>query len=183
MSPSSRSPSPTPVNTLSSQRFLSERDLKENIVKETPVQRNIDPVETLDHSRAKVVESRQETLTEMDLETVQSKIRDVLGPIFRLWTIIEIAVTQENSEENENQVSLEDILRLIKKSYMQLSQANNKVSYFRRLNILNVSLNSKSDAKGVLNTYAHCYRQTAQHFLVANSGKKSWITPNPKKKP
>ena len=154
MSPSSRSPSPTPVNTLSSQRFLSERDLKENIVKENPVQRNIDPVETLDHSRAKVVESRQETLTEMDLETVQSKIRDVLGPIFRLWTIIEIAVTQENSEENENQVSLEDILRLIKKSYMQLSQANNKVSYFRRLNILNVSLNSKSDAKGVLNTYA-----------------------------
>ena len=37
---------------------------------------------------------------------------------------------------------------------MLLGQANNKVAYFRRLNILNVSLNSKSDAKGILNTYA-----------------------------
>ena len=37
---------------------------------------------------------------------------------------------------------------------MLLGQANNKIAYFRRLNILNVSLNSKSDTKGILNTYA-----------------------------
>ena len=37
---------------------------------------------------------------------------------------------------------------------MLLGQANNKVACFRRLNILNVSLNSKSDTKGILNTYA-----------------------------
>ena len=37
---------------------------------------------------------------------------------------------------------------------MLLGQANNKVAYFRRLNMLNVSLNSKSDAKAILNTYA-----------------------------
>ena len=37
---------------------------------------------------------------------------------------------------------------------MLLGQVNNKVACFRRLNILNVSLNSKSDAKGILNTYA-----------------------------
>ena len=37
---------------------------------------------------------------------------------------------------------------------MLLGQANNKVAYFRRLNILNVSLNLKSDAKGILNNYA-----------------------------
>ena len=36
---------------------------------------------------------------------------------------------------------------------MLLGQASNKVAYFRRLNILNVSLNSKSDAKCILNTY------------------------------
>ena len=36
---------------------------------------------------------------------------------------------------------------------MLLGQANNKVAYFRRLNILNMSLNSKSNAKAILNTY------------------------------
>ena len=101
-------------------RFLSEKDLKENILKENPVPRNINPVIILDHSLAKVVEGRQETLADKDLETVQSKIRDVLGPICRLWTIIEKAAAQENAEEKEDQVSLEDIIRLIEKSVMLL---------------------------------------------------------------
>ena len=100
------------------------------------------------------MEGRQETLANKDLETAQSKIRDVLSPICRLWTIIEKAATQENSEEKGDQVSLEDIIRLIEKSVMLLGQVNNKVAYFRRLNILNVSLNSKSDTKGILNIYA-----------------------------
>ena len=94
------------------------------------------------------MEGRQKTLTDKDLETVQLKIRDVLGPICRLWTIIEKAATQENSEEKENQVYSEYIIRLIEKSVMLLGHANNKVAYFRRLNELNVSLNSKSNAKG-----------------------------------
>ena len=126
-------------------RFLSEKNLKENILKKNPVPRNIDPVKISNHSLAKVVEGRQETLADKDLETVQSKIRDVSGPICRLWTIIEKAATQENSEEKKNQVSLEDIIRLIEKSVMLLGQANNKVLYFRRLNTSNVLLNSKSD--------------------------------------
>ena len=60
-------------------RFLSDKDLEENILKEKPVPENIDPVKILDHSLAKVVEDRQETLVDMDLETVQSKIREILG--------------------------------------------------------------------------------------------------------
>ena len=61
--------------------FLSEKDLKENILKENPVPRNINPVKSLEHALAKVVEGRQETLADKDLETVQSKIRDVLSLI------------------------------------------------------------------------------------------------------
>ena len=101
-------------------RFLSEKDLKENILKENPVPRNINPVIILDNSLAKVVEGRQETLDDKDLETVQLKIRDILGPICRLWTITEKAAAQEIAEEKEDQVSLEDIIRLIEKSVMLL---------------------------------------------------------------
>ena len=80
-------------------RFLSEKDLKENTLKENAVPRNIDSVTILDHSLTKVVENRWETLADKELETVQSKIRDVFGPICRLWTIIKKAAAQENSEE------------------------------------------------------------------------------------
>ena len=73
-----------------------------------------------------------------------------MGLICRLCAIIEKAGTQENSEEKEDQVSLEDILRLIEKSVILLGQENNKVAYFRRLDVLNVSLNSRSDAKAIL---------------------------------
>ena len=115
--------------------FLSEKNLKENILKENPLPRNIDQAKILDHSLAKEVETRQETLTGKDLETVPSKIRNALGQMCRLWTIIEKAATQENSEEKEDQVSFEDIIRLIKKSVMLLGQANYKVAYFRHLKI------------------------------------------------
>ena len=54
-------------------RFLSEKDLKENILKENPLPRNTNPVKILDHSLAKVVEGRQETLAGNDLETIPSK--------------------------------------------------------------------------------------------------------------
>ena len=66
------------------------------MLKENPVPRNIVQVKILDHSLARVVEGRWETLAEKDLETVQSKIRYVLSPISRLWTIIEKTATQEN---------------------------------------------------------------------------------------
>ena len=67
--------------------------------------------------------------------------------------MIEKAATQENSEEEIDQVSSEDIIKLIEKSFMLLGQVNNKAVNCRHLNILNVSLNSKSDAKGALNSH------------------------------
>ena len=66
------------------------------------------------------MEGREEALTDKGLETVQSKIRDVLGLICKLWTIIKKAATRENSEKKEDKVFWEDIIRLIEKSVMLL---------------------------------------------------------------
>ena len=64
---------------------------------------------------------RQEALTDKDLKTVQSKIRDVLGLICKLlWTINKKVTTWENSEKKEDKVFWEDIIRLIEKSVMLL---------------------------------------------------------------
>ena len=66
------------------------------------------------------MEGREEALTDKGLETVQSKIRDVLGLICKLWTVIKKAATRENSEKKEDKVFWEDIIRLIEKSVMLL---------------------------------------------------------------
>ena len=69
------------------------------------------------------MEGTQETLAENDLETGQSKIRDVLAPMCMLWTIIEKAATQENSEKKD-QVPLKDIIRLIEESIIPKCKTN-----------------------------------------------------------
>ena len=58
--------------------FLTDKDLREHILKENPVPKNIDPVKILDHLLEKFVKGRQETLVDKDLETVWSKFRNVL---------------------------------------------------------------------------------------------------------
>ena len=58
--------------------FLSDKDLREHILKENPVPKNIDPVKILDHLYEKFVKGRHETLVDKDLETVRSKFRNVL---------------------------------------------------------------------------------------------------------
>ena len=44
-------------------------------------------------------------------------------------------------------------VKILDHSLMFPDQTNNRVTYFRHLNVLNVSLNSKSDAKVILNIY------------------------------
>ena len=63
---------------------------------------------------------------------------------------------------------MEDIIRLIEKSVMLPHQANNKVAYVWCLNILNVLLNSKSDAKDILNAYAPLSSRNGINCLVEN---------------
>ena len=57
---------------------------------------------------------RQEPFTDKEFETVQSKTKDILGPMCRLWAITEKTAKDEKSQEKEEPVSLEDIIRLIK---------------------------------------------------------------------
>lgn len=121
--------------------------------KENPAPKNIDPVKFSDHSIVKAKKSSKWTLTEKDLKTVQKKIRDVLDPIYSLCAIIEKKAINKKLEEKKEPVSLEDINRLIDKSVILLGQGNDKFAYFGRLNILSMSLISKSDAEYLLKEF------------------------------
>ena len=73
-----------------------------------------------------------------------------MRPLAHLWSVIE-----ELKKGNEaKEVSIEDILQLVEKTIFLWGQAYNNCVYYRRLNILNASLRSKSNAKWLLNTYS-----------------------------
>ena len=43
----------------------------------------------MDSCFLKVLEGRQELTNEKELEIIQTKVRDVLGPLGRLWSVME----------------------------------------------------------------------------------------------
>ena len=43
----------------------------------------------MDSCLLKVLEGRQELTNEKELEIIQTKVRDVLGPLGRLWSVME----------------------------------------------------------------------------------------------
>ena len=76
----------------------------------------------------------------------------------RSCSVLSIGTTEKKAinkklEEKKEPVSLEDINRLIDKSVILLGQGNGKFAYFGSLNILSMSLISKSDAEYLLKEF------------------------------
>ena len=64
---------------------------------------------------------------------VQDKIRNILGPICKLWYTIE---RSENSVDGDFEVDLQDIKQFIEQTILMIGQASYSVSYYRRFNVL-----------------------------------------------
>lgn len=99
----------------------------------------------MDPCLSKILEGRQKLPKDKELEIIQAKVRDVMNGTFR-----SLVVSNRRSKKgNETkEVSIEDILHLVEKTVHLLGQANSKVVYYRRLNILNASLRVGCTWKG-----------------------------------
>ena len=87
-----------------------------------------------------------ETTRERSLGRIQGKIRDILGPLSRVWE----AVTTFTSSKVENTVfDASEVKDALDKSVVLVGQAQCAVSHQRRLSVLEV-LTSTSKAKSLL---------------------------------
>ena len=116
--------------------YCSDRKLKETVCEECPVPVGV-PGLLLPHVDDYIPEifraRKQEYGKPVDdnWTKVQSRIIDVMGPLTKVWTVLDHIREDESAD-----LDLFQCLDLVEKTITLLGQANISVAYFRRLNIL-----------------------------------------------
>ena len=70
---------------------------------------------------------------DVTFEKIQSKNACVMGPLSKLWMLVEEA---RRSKEKQMPIDLDNIRAYIEKTVLLLGQISNYITYFRRYNIL-----------------------------------------------
>ena len=132
--------------------FIPDKDIKEQILVENPVPENLPQVKKLDNFMQDIlVEKFQTKAVAMDniYEKFQRKNLDVMGPLSRLWHLLEQAMGSNSEDENAT-ISIADLLHCVEQTVTLVGQNNNTISYHRRLNILNGIMTNHIQAKTML---------------------------------
>ena len=132
------------------EEFIPEGDLKEAILTQSPVPENIDTVKKLDDFLKDLLKEKKKT-SEQNLENIfeklQNKTRDVMGPLAKLWKILEDA---KQAEDEAVPVSVNELLFYVEQIVLLLGQSSNAITYHRRLNVLGCIMNSQYQVKTML---------------------------------
>ena len=95
----------------------------------------------------KVERKTNEQNLENVFEKSQNKMRDVMGPLRKLWKILE-DVKQE--EDNAVQISVNETLFYVEQIVLLLGQSSNTITRPRRLNFVAYIMNSQYQVKTML---------------------------------
>ena len=133
--------------------YLPDKEAHSHKLKENPVPDNVDLVEKLDDFAIQILKDRRGSasneLIKQDkvLEKIQVKVRDIMGPLCRLWNIVEKA---SNSSEQLVNASLDDMQKFIKQTVLMVGQSSNTVTYHKKYNLLNNLMGPLNQAKEAL---------------------------------
>ena len=132
------------------EEYVPEDSLKEAILCQNPVPDNLDNVKKLDNFLRDILKEKRkinEQNIENVLEMLQRKTVDVMGPLSKLWNILERA---KEAEEDAVQISINDLLHYVEQTVLLLGQSSNAITYHRRLNVLGSVMNSQYQVKSIL---------------------------------
>ena len=116
--------------------YTPEKVLQESIMNKNPIQRNVHPPKNMDDfMRDLLLEKKNhfEITSDTNLVKLQQRLLDVMGPLSKIWATVESA---KNSQDEQVEVSLGDMLRYLDQTAVLLGQAYNNTSYTRRFNVL-----------------------------------------------
>ena len=97
------------------EEYVPEDSLKGVMLCQNPVPGNFDNVKTLDNCLRHILKEKRKTIEqyiENVLEKLHRKTVDVMGPLSKLWNIVEGA---KEAEEDAVQMSINDLLQCLKK--------------------------------------------------------------------
>ena len=167
------------------EEYVPEDSLKEAILCQNPVPDNLDNVKKLDDFLRDILKEKRKT-NEQNIENVLEKLQrktvDVMGPLSKLWNILEGA---KGAEEDAVQISINDLLHYVEQTVLLLGQSSNAITYHRRLNVLGSVMNSQYQVKSMLKEKASLL-QKHDEYLFRKKLSSGTILPtpsNPKNKP
>ena len=98
-----------------SEKYIPEKDVIEAILIKTPRPENFDPVKRLNDYLQKLLKQKkrlQDIAIDKTLEKVQDKVLDIMGPLSKLWVMVE----QVNSGSGSSStVEMDIVLELLEK--------------------------------------------------------------------
>ena len=119
-----------------SEKYIPEKDCKEATLIKTPRPENLDLLKSLDGYMQELLKEKkrpQDIAIDNTLEKVQDKVLDIIGPLSKLWIMVE----QVNSGSGSNSiVEMDTALELLEKKVLLIGQCNNAITYERRKNVL-----------------------------------------------
>ena len=102
-------------NNDNSEKYIPEKDVKEAILIKTPRPQNLGPVKKLDNYLQGLLKQKrrpQDIAIDNTLENVQDKVLDIMGPLSKLWVMVE----QVNSGSGSSStVEMDTALELLEK--------------------------------------------------------------------
>ncbi|XP_078320246.1 uncharacterized protein LOC111103749 [Crassostrea virginica] len=137
-------------------KHLTDESIKRNILDDAPVPTNafcnppkVDEFveDFIDYNSMKFLK-----LHDKSLAFIQKKITQIMGPLVKVWSAIDGA--RKGQEEN-NEFSIMDMLKLVEQVVVLVGQANATCLYERRLNFLAKIMKGVKKAKEQLKTYEH----------------------------
>ena len=69
------------------------------------------------------------------MEKVQDKVLDIMGPLSKLWVMVE-QVNSGSASGSSSTVEMDTALELLEKIVLLIGQCNNTITYDRRKNVL-----------------------------------------------
>ena len=155
------------------EEYVPEDDLKEAILRQNPVPDNLDNVKKSDNFLRNILKERCKTNKqniENDLEKLQRKTVDVMGPLSKLRNFLEGAkVAEEDAVQRSiNDLPLRSTIKIyhyVEQAVLLLGQSRNAVTYHRRLNVLRSVINSQYQGKSMLKEKASLLEKHDKHLF------------------
>ena len=131
---------------------VSEKDIRERILQNNPVPRNVKVCQRLDEYIKELLLENKKSSTlyhEKILKRIQEKIVSVLAPLTKLWSFME-EERELVSPDDEASDGHQEIARLFELTILLVDQVFNSVACQRRLNVLNTLIDNSVKEKEIL---------------------------------
>ena len=136
-----------------SEKYIPEKDVKEAILIKTPRPENLDPPKKLDDYLQELLKQKkrsQDIVIDNTLEKVQDKVLNIVGPLLKLWVMVE-QVNSGSASGSSSTVEMDTVLELLEKTVLLIGQCSNTITYERRKNaLLGVTGTSSSQVASIL---------------------------------